>query len=243
MGRYDVIFLDLDHTLVDTRGQYRLGLQQVIDRLYQGNVPDAFIPTFLAHHGELWGQYDQRQITMKDLRRERFLRTWRDLGVVRTVDEADAFQAAYDETFESTLFAYPETLALVQALARQHRLGIITNGSPDLQERKLRITGLAPYFPPNSITVSELVGLAKPHPSVYQSACDAMQVHPTDALMIGDNFRADVEGARAFGMDAIWYVPDPEMAREMTEKVGQKPLSTMAEVLAEVERLEQRRAR
>lgn len=241
MSKFDVVFLDLDHTLVDTRLQYKLGLEHTIAELYDGQVPKNWILRFMENHQELWGQYDRREITMAVLRRERFLRAWRDFGVEKPIEEADKFQSVYDANFETTLFPYPETKDLVADLARNYRLGIITNGSPDLQERKLAAVGLLSYFPKELVTVSELIGMAKPHPSVYAAACESAGVDPRDAVMMGDNYRADVEGAEAFGMSALWYVPDIDMAREAGIRDGKRPLTKRAEVLHALQRLESAR--
>ena len=238
MRKFDIIFLDLDHTLVDTRLQYKLGLEHTIAKLYDNKVPKNWTLRFMANHQELWGQYDRREITMPVLRRERFLRAWRDFGVEKSRSDADEFQAVYDANFETTLFPYPETKDLIADLARDHQLGIITNGSPDLQERKLEAVGLLSYFPRNMVTVSEHIGMAKPHPSVYAAACQSAGVEPRDAVMIGDNYRADVAGAEAFGMSAIWYVPDMDMAKEAEQQEGRRPLTKRIEVLNALVRME-----
>lgn len=238
MSKFDTIFLDLDHTLVDTRLQYKLGLEHTIAELYDNKVPKNWTLRFMANHQELWAQYDRREITMPVLRRERFLRAWRDFGVEKPEQEANEFQAVYDANFDKTLFPYPETNDLIADLARDHRLGIITNGSPDLQERKLAAVGLLSYFPKNMVTVSEYIGLAKPHPSVYAAACQSAGVEPRDAVMIGDNYRADVAGAESFGMPAIWYVPDMDMARAAEQGEGRRPLTTRTEVLEALRRME-----
>jgi 2-haloalkanoic acid dehalogenase type II len=238
MHPYQVLFFDLDHTLVDTRRQYLLGLAKAIEELYQGKVPKAFIDRFFHHHEQLWELYDRREITMLQLRRERFLRAWKDFGITKSEAEADLFQETYNRTFEHTLFAYPGTVEMLETLAKRYRMGIVTNGSPDLQWRKLEITGLARFFPESAVIISERVGLAKPHPSVYQAACDALEVRPEDALMIGDNYRADVLGAKEFGMDAIWYVPDEGM-----EAVAgaERALRTPEQVVEQIARMEQAR--
>lgn len=238
MRQYEVVFFDLDHTLVDTRRQYRLGLAKTIEEVYNGDVPETFIEQFQKHHDMLWGLYDKRQITMAELRRERIVRAWREFGVERSLEEADLFQNTLNATFETTLFPYEDTLQLVEALAKNHRLGIITNGSPDLQDRKMRIVGLDVHFPQETVIISEHVGLAKPDKAVYQAACDKLRVEPQEALMIGDNYRADVAGARSFGMDAIWYVPDPDMVSEFGQKGGELPLTNARDVLARIDALE-----
>jgi putative hydrolase of the HAD superfamily len=131
---------------------------------------------------------------------------------------------------------------MLDALAVDHRLGIITNGAPDLQWRKLEVTGLAHYFRPESVIISECVGLAKPHPSVFQAACDTLHVSPADALMIGDNYVADVQGALAFGMDALWYAPDPEvLLPDWLQSAQEPPISSPSVLVETIARREQAR--
>ncbi|RIV19207.1 HAD family hydrolase [Alicyclobacillaceae bacterium I2511] len=238
---YKVVFFDLDHTLVDTRKQYDLGLARTNHILYPNGVPASWQEHFMHHHEQLWELYDRRVLTMQQLRRERFILAWRDFGEERSVAEADHFQDVYLEGFQETLFPYPGTLAMVKVLAQQYRLAIVTNGAPDLQEAKLQAAGLSPYFPRESLIVSEQVGEAKPHPSVYAAACAAMGVQAGQAVMVGDNLRADVEGAKAFGLDAIWYVPDAGMAATAHATVGRMPLTQPQQVLQELNRMEQAR--
>src|SRR5207244_9969916 len=45
-------------------------------------------------------------------------------------------------------------------------------------------------------------GFVKPHPSIFSEAVHRLAVHPSDALMVGDSIRDDVEGALRAGMRA-----------------------------------------
>jgi HAD superfamily hydrolase (TIGR01662 family) len=47
-------------------------------------------------------------------------------------------------------------------------------------------------------------GYNKPHPSIFRTALRLLAVAPEEALMVGDSFGHDVEGARAVGMRAVW---------------------------------------
>jgi HAD superfamily hydrolase (TIGR01549 family) len=245
MGKYPVVFFDLDHTLVDTRRQYDLGLAKTLETLYGDAVPqharDRFQALFMKHHNDLWALYDKRTLTMVELRRQRFLLAWKDLGEEKSVQEADRFHEVYSALFDETLFVYEGTLEMVGKLADEHRLGIVTNGSPDLQLRKLHVTGLDKYFTSESLIISEHIGMAKPHPSVYAAALKMMGVRAGDSLMIGDNYRADYMGALACGLDAIWYVPDPTMTRVATERGHAQAVETPTVLLTRIEKLEQAR--
>ena len=47
-------------------------------------------------------------------------------------------------------------------------------------------------------------GYVKPEPGMYQAVCVALQCKPSEILMVGDSWRNDVEGARAYGLQALW---------------------------------------
>ncbi len=46
-------------------------------------------------------------------------------------------------------------------------------------------------------------GYMKPHPSIFATALQRVDVAPNEAVMVGDSVPADVEGARRLGMRAI----------------------------------------
>ena len=47
------------------------------------------------------------------------------------------------------------------------------------------------------------IGLKKPDPKIYQKIADALDINPSQILMVGDNIRADVNGPKSTGMNAI----------------------------------------
>ncbi len=61
--------------------------------------------------------------------------------------------------------------------------------------------------------ISDAIGLAKPDPRIFQRAAEALDVAPSDCVLIGDNPEKDVLGAAAVGMRAVWFrarIPWPE---------------------------------
>ena len=68
---------------------------------------------------------------------------------------------------------------------------------------------------------SGAVGLAKPNPAFFRMALDAVGVASSDALMVGDSYRADVRGAWAAGMDALWL--DRSEGETITPDTEPKP--------------------
>ncbi len=54
------------------------------------------------------------------------------------------------------------------------------------------------------IVISEEVGWRKPKDIIFKRALELLKIEPEDALFVGDNFNADVRGAKAVGIKTVW---------------------------------------
>ncbi|HYF94847.1 MAG TPA: HAD-IA family hydrolase [Symbiobacteriaceae bacterium] len=98
---------------------------------------------------------------------------------------------------------YPEINALLAHLEGEgYRLGIVTNGVPDLQREKLAGCGVATLF--HASVVSGEIDCGKPDPGIFRHICHDLGVEPRDCVMVGDNPERDVAGAIAAGMKSVW---------------------------------------
>lgn len=99
-----------------------------------------------------------------------------------------------------SLKLYPEVPQVLRALRdRGYRLGVCSN--------------LAyPYVLPATRLLGEMidaavwsceVGAIKPDIVIYEIAASSLGIAPVEILMIGDNYRADVEGPRLVGLQAL----------------------------------------
>lgn len=135
-----------------------------------------------------------------------------DVGVAcaeadRVVDDvADDYRRTRWDTHR----LLPDALAVLGALRDAgHRLGLVTNGPPDLQRRKVEATGIDGWF--GTIVISGAAGAGKPDPAVLHRALAALGGEPSDAVMVGDNPRTDVAAAVAAGVAAV-HLADPPAA-------------------------------
>jgi putative hydrolase of the HAD superfamily len=91
-------------------------------------------------------------------------------------------------------------------------LHIITNGFANVQYKKIANSKIDTYF--KTITNSEMAGVKKPNPIIYQHALDLAKAQKEHSIMIGDCLEADVQGALDFGIDALFFNPNKENTPE-----------------------------
>ncbi len=79
-------------------------------------------------------------------------------------------------------------------------LGVISNLRRQMDDLCQRL-GLAPYL--DFCITSAEAGAEKPHPPVFLAALHRAKVSPGEALHVGDQYQADVKGARAVGITPV----------------------------------------
>jgi HAD superfamily hydrolase (TIGR01549 family) len=112
---------------------------------------------------------------------------------------ADAYRHAYERHWRSV----PGAAALAEALQPLGiPLVIVTNNNEREQQLKLERTQLTPYV--HALVTSERIGVTKPGAAIFHAALEHAGVTIEDAVMIGDAWATDIEGAIALGLRAVW---------------------------------------
>jgi putative hydrolase of the HAD superfamily len=109
------------------------------------------------------------------------------------------------------------TEMLAALRGRGLKTGIITNGNALVQNSKIDKTGLRPLL--DTVLVSEAEGLRKPDPAIFALALSRLGVTADEAVFVGDNPSADVDGARKAGLTAIWYHSTTEWPADLAPSV------------------------
>jgi putative hydrolase of the HAD superfamily len=112
----------------------------------------------------------------------------------------------------------PGALELLQDLRNAGlRLGIISNFDLRLHEI-LKHVGVVDLF--EQIVVSSQVGADKPSPRIFEEALRRFAVEPAELLHVGDDERADGDGARALGIQTFILGFAGSGLRGLRERVG-----------------------
>lgn len=214
MARYRHIFFDLDHTLWDFRTNSRSVLEELFadHGLHGSGVPDpgGFITAYEEINEQLWRQYEAGRMHRDVLRVLRFRNTLLQFGV-RDDGLADRLGHAYLERSPRRTALMPGTRELLDELRSGHHMHIITNGFHEVQTTKLECSGIAGYF--QAVITSEKARARKPDPRIFERAMKEAGARVEECLMVGDDVRTDMGGARNAGWDHAHFAaaadPDP----------------------------------
>jgi putative hydrolase of the HAD superfamily len=126
---------------------------------------------------------------------------------------ADEFVRAFVDIFTPN----PEVIALLPRLAaRGHRLVLASNTNA-LHYQFFRRTFADALTPFHALGVSFEAGARKPHPDFFAHCQRLAGGTAAEALFI-DDIRLNVEGARAFGWDAVQYTDFPALTAALRER-------------------------
>ncbi len=182
----------------------------------------------------LWQRYERGEITKETLRAQRFHDTFIIFCKENNkfhlfgseIEEQTGNIVAFSQHFGNE---YLERMIYETALepgakeVLQHirkrggKVAVVSNGFKEVQYRKLRNSEIIQYI--DTFFISEEVGIHKPSPIIFKRALISLcgeenynnpllrEKIKGDAIMVGDDFANDIEGAQIFGIDQFYYNP------------------------------------
>ena len=208
MKQYKHIFFDLDRTLWDFDAAAEVAFERIYEKynLKSLGIPSAheFHKVYHPLNERLWELYREDKITKDYLNRTRFVWPLEHYGI-RNTDLAGKLSEDYVYWSPRIVRLIPGTMELLDYLSPKYHLHLITNGFQEVQHTKLNGSGLEPYF--ETLTVSEEVGVKKPNPEIFLFALRKAKATAEESLVIGDEMAVDIDGARAAGIDQVFFNP------------------------------------
>jgi len=199
---YRSVFLDADNTLFDFDRSERHALKETIER-FGGQFRESITETYHLINAACWRAYEDGRLSKEALRLRRFEQLFEETGMVA---DAAAFADAYLNGLAATDYLVDGALDLLDYLAGHFQLVLVTNGLREVQHPRLDNTGIRRFF--QAIVISDEIGVSKPQSGFFEHAFSHLGHPPSnEVLMVGDNLKADIGGAAAYGMDTCWYNP------------------------------------
>lgn len=203
MKQYKHLFLDLDHTLWDFEKNSALAFEKVLNKNKVNVKLSEFLKYYVPLNKLYWEKYRNEEVTQQELRYGRLKDTFSLLNYTANNELINTISREYIEYLPKFNHLHSGALELLEYLKPKYSLHIITNGFQEVQKGKIENSGLKPYF--KTVTNSEMAGVKKPNPKIFEYALSLANANKNESIMIGDCLEADVQGALNFGIDAIFF--------------------------------------
>jgi putative hydrolase of the HAD superfamily len=211
------VFFDLDDTLFDHRECARAALMGV-RRLHAGFQAIEPFELERMHAGILERLHLEvigGRLALDAARVERFRQLYRTAGVDADDIMASAAAIAYRDAYIGARVEVEGASELLAAVRELARVVVVSNNLRNEQQAKMQDCGHERYV--DELIVSEEAGVSKPEPGIFELALERAGVRAAEAVMVGDSWANDIEGARAVGIRPVWFnrggtpAPDPSV--------------------------------
>ena len=197
------VFFDLDHTLWDFDKNSALTFEKIFEINEIEVDINKFLDIYLPINLNYWKLYREDKVSKETLRFGRLNDAFLALEVEVGREVIDKLSDDYIEHLSSFNHLFDNTFEILDYLNKNYSLHIITNGFDEVQHKKMAKSNILHYF--NTVTNSEMVGVKKPNPKIFNYALDLANTKAETSIMIGDSFEADILGAKNIGMDVIFF--------------------------------------
>lgn len=196
------IFFDLDHTLWD----FEKNSAKTFEHIFSLNDMIIDVQKFLNYYSiinrDYWRLFRNDKVSKEDLRYGRLKDTFDKIKHPISDDIIDKLSEDYIEHLSSFNYLFEGVFEILDYLKPKYQMHIITNGFSEVQNQKLTNSKIDSYF--KNIITSEEVGVKKPNPIIFEHALNTVSAKISESVMIGDNWEADIMGAKNYGMSAIF---------------------------------------
>ena len=180
------MLIALDDTLLDRSGAFRLWAKGFLDEI---GAPQDDLDWLLSVDADgLTPRWD-----LADLIRDRYRLNVPSIDILEELREGPLTHERLDPLVGCALRIAGDA-GLVPV--------VVTNGPSEIQDSRIRRTGLDQYIA--DWVISERAGVSKPNPRIFAMAAQRVRMRLGGAWVVGDSPEADIGGAAAMGLPSVW---------------------------------------
>ncbi|MFT5337097.1 MAG: putative hydrolase of the HAD superfamily [Sphingobacteriales bacterium] len=219
-----LILFDWDDTLWDFQKNSDETILELAKK-YKLPVGTAdLLSTYHEVNTYLWGQYQKHVLSQAEFRQKRFRAFFESLDLLGMYDQStiSQFSSDYIEACPQKNNLIPGAKGVLNTLQSMGiRVSVATNGFHEVQEIKVRHSGLSPLL--STIHSPKSTGFRKPNPAYFKAICDSEAVKMQDVWMVGDELHTDAKAADEVGVKGIWYNPAGHKKGQFKNEISELP--------------------
>lgn len=129
-----------------------------------------------------------------------------EVGAKYSLSDLPMAEDIYWEFFDENVGVYEGVFeALKQIREEGVKIGIVSDGDLRGRIRKIEAVGLLPYI--DQVFASEETIFEKPFAAIFTLALSKLHVQNSETLMVGNNYKNDIQGAQLVGIRGAIFDP------------------------------------
>ncbi len=224
----DVVFFDIDGTLFDQRLAHELALKEIHHGwdIFRGVTAEQLIKAFKIADEAALKRFHEG-VDLEKVRSDRSRKVLELLDI--DTGHAEEFNSLFYDTYPKMEAGFKGIHEVIDRVEEDHDIGIISNGSKDVQTTKLEAVDLLNRF--RTLVFSEEVGYRKPDERIFLHAANLIGARPNYCLYIGDFYMADIVGAHNAGMYTCWINHHGDRPQGLKPDIELKGIDEILEVM------------
>lgn len=233
-NKIKAILFDFGQTLVNAADGFRTAEKEAQSKL--------FAHMSLTLHADFMDNYRRIRKELHAASNFSRISLWREVYFYYCLKSDDTlletWETEYWETVKAKTDLFPETIEVLNDLSSNYQLGLISNTQGQRHSGTHRLSqfpDLETYF--QEIIIAGENGIApKPDPQPFRMCLEALNLKPSEAVYVGDDFCIDVCGATDVGLHAVW-LQHYSVKRSWPRVETTVPIITRLDPLLNIERI------
>lgn len=237
------IVFDVDDTLYDTQPSFT----QAFDEIFNLNIDDKLM-------NQIYSNFTQQaqlaivesnsdsdlELSKAEIDFHSLHHTFKKFGLPGLTQESaeaftDAFQAA-----SNSIHLFDGLTTVFNTLTTKFKLGIITNGSNDVQLAKIMKLKLHHWFGREQIITSEDAQAKKPDPLIFTLMNRKFNLRGNEMMYVGSSYYEDIVPAKKAGWETVWYnshqspIANPQIIPDQTVTTPEELKDLLMDLAAQI---------
>ena len=209
--KYTSLFLDLDNTLLDFNKAEYYAAKKLFEK-YGLPSGDQAIKTYSSINAVFWKRFENGEIKKYEIYENRF-KVFCEFYKVQA--DTAKMSTDYFTNLSEGYYTVDGTFDILDYLkSKNYRLYATTNGMSLTQFKRIKNSGLEPYF--DNVFVSEDAGHQKPEKEYFEYVLKNIpEKDKSKILIVGDSQSSDILGGINIGIDTCWFNPKKEKPKHL----------------------------
>ena len=198
-----VVLFDIDNTILSFDAQEESSLKKSFKHFSLGEISSSMIEEYDLINNKYWEKYERGEIKKDKVLIERFKEFFSNHNITCNPVE---FNKYYEDHLADTIVFNDDAFELLKYLKAKVKIYAVTNGSVDVQTKKLNKSKLVKVF--DEVFISDVMKVQKPNVRFFNYLYKRIEkVEKNEILIVGDSLSSDMLLGINAGIKTCWYNP------------------------------------